>query len=78
MPAWRRRDEAGCVSGREHGCWEGYLFVGGDNGLLTAILLLRWWWDAMEEKSEWSEHVRWIEALEEVYWVIITTTSVLR
>lgn len=57
--------------------WEDYLYAG-ENGLLTMLVTLRWWWDEVHERNELFAHTEWMLALEDVYWVIEQVSSVLR
>lgn len=69
MPLWRSRDDNSRVFGREIGSWDLHLYSG-ENGLVLALVMLRWWHDAIGDYGDPAHTGDWMDALEEVYWVI--------
>ncbi|KAK7018520.1 hypothetical protein R3P38DRAFT_2784329 [Favolaschia claudopus] len=66
-PKWRKRVEGGRRLARDTtaGDWTELQSQTGPNGLLNALICLRWWKDATRGESD-----DWNEALEDVSWVL--------
>jgi len=69
MPPGRLTQPNGRVHGRAHVSWENHLYAG-ENGLLTMLVTLRWWWDKLTEANGPGVDQEWMEALDDMYWVI--------
>lgn len=77
MPVWRSRDHNDRVCEREDGPWDSYLYSG-ENGIVLALVMLRWWRDALDNDGDTADTGNWMDALEEVYWVIEQLSLALR
>lgn len=77
MPPGEGMDSGKRVDEREEPSWEEYLYVG-ENGLLTILVTLRWWWDEINELDKPIGHVEWMLALVDVYSAIERVSSALR
>jgi len=74
MPPGREKDYHDRTTGLS---WEESLYTG-ENGFLTVLVTLRWWWDEINELNDSKGYGEWMMALEDVYWVVGQVISTLR
>ncbi|KAJ7049614.1 hypothetical protein C8F01DRAFT_1001792, partial [Mycena amicta] len=68
QPDWRGSVDGTPGDGEVHGSWDG-LYVSGVNGMLNVVASLYWW--GREEKVLGDEpSMEWIQATEDVAWVL--------
>ncbi|KAK6964698.1 hypothetical protein R3P38DRAFT_3247816 [Favolaschia claudopus] len=70
-PGWRAKAYDGRRLLKEgEGEWKVLQSQTGPNGLLNALICLRWWRDVLGENAGQREQKEWAEAVEEVNWVL--------
>ncbi|KAL1658893.1 hypothetical protein GGF50DRAFT_66368, partial [Schizophyllum commune] len=73
-PPWRARTSAFALNrdGDGDGDWSS-LYCVGQNGLISLIVCLKWWWEMLDDEDveeQEGDREEWCEAVEDVAWVL--------